>query len=1230
MRAMALRRGQIVFACFVALFAWTTFIHWLPAFRLTPFAFVLGFITAVAGFLYIIGTFSRGKLDVIQRPPSSTALDFTSRKSFETEVDALKRRSHYVKPTIWESSTAISTKLGKLVDYLLRDFVKSWYIKISPSYGFTTEVDRVIRLALRNIACKTADLDLAEVLVTRVIPILNNHFKSFAEAERAVRGRNLNVNITEPEELDIAITARYRDGRLHPAASLGPATQNALLQQHLRKVVEKVLKEILPNDMTTSDAVLVLIREILACAVLQPVIQALSDPDVLNQIIEGYGRSVIHERKTVRKLRAALNEHATPAKRKPSTSYPTLTARDGEKTYEKFLRAISQCSSVPDARQFRAEVIHQIKKDTTKDPIHLRRLENGRKLLEHKLAELSSMSPVKSKHNRSESSTVTALQSSTLRQVLYNPAGLSYFMEYIDRQGLMALVQFWVVVDGMRNPLDSSSIDAASQIRSWTPADRQDILQISQAYIGKSELKVDPLVQKTVRLFLANGSKATWEQFSAARQALLSVQDDVYSELNENHFKAFQRSDLYLRWSMIELKVDRPQASQTTPENDITWSSPMHPRLETSQPGLLRVKQPDLRRVALSSGDLPSISRPTPKSNDSRRSLDSARKPLFDEEDNADVDSLANSTQSLGSDPGFTVEPATEQAEIVAAVQAALDDIVEEKPDKIISFADPVNSLDHSISPPSPRGSFDFTRMSEGNSAVASPNRVASPSGKDRPSLASLGLLGTPARPTVFNKDDLFGEGEKLWEDEIEDPEAGHRLEEEVHEAAPGDLGLAELVQSLTFEINKLEAQQNILDTLTRKAELTNNAAELKILRKSKTSLDREIRRRELQRQQYIVQEADNNLYARATIAIKSIMIGTEEDGHEFALYVIEVQRQAGEKSPAVTWAIARRYSEFHDLHKRLRAKYPTIRDLEFPRRQIVLTLQKDFLRKRRAALEKYIRELLARPQICRSIEFRAFLSQQAIRPITVDANGRQSQQVDRQDFITRIYNSVTDGMEEFLGNLPVLDQLSLAGANLITAATALPTTNTPLSSSATSSFINDPHTALEAEREITAPETQAASTTTTFIKPICDLFLELFALNTSNNWLRGRALVVVLQQLLGGTIERKVRDSCKSFTSEESLSRHIDTVIDLLWPNGTFRASPPVRTHDEKARSRKEAGLVLATLIPDLAGGVVGRSNAVEAARKICVTMNCEGVQRHLVLGLVDEMAERIFGIRV
>ncbi|RAL58107.1 hypothetical protein DID88_010387 [Monilinia fructigena] len=187
--------------------------------------------------------------------------------------------------------------------------------------------------------------------------------------------------------------------------------------------------------------------------------------------------------------------------------------------------------------------------------------------------------------------------------------------------------------------------------------------------------------------------------------------------------------------------------------------------------------------------------------------------------------------------------------------------------------------------------------------------------------------------------------------------------QDQVHEAAPGDLGLAEAITILTTDIDRLAAQDAVL----------------RILRKSKASLEREIRRKELQRQQYVIQESDNSLYGRSTIKIKSIMVGKEDDGREYAVYVIEVQRKAGEQMPA--------------------------------------------------------------------------------------ANSEDVDAIDnKKDIMTRFYNSVTDGMEDILGNIPVLDQLSVAGQNLLSAAT-----NQLITMPATIS--EDPLTAAEAEAELNAFE---------------------------------------------------------------------------------------------------------------------------------------------------------------
>ena len=41
------------------------------------------------------------------------------------------------------------------------------------------------------------------------------------------------------------------------------------------------------------------------------------------------------------------------------------------------------------------------------------------------------------------------------------------------------------------------------------------------------------------------------------------------------------------------------------------------------------------------------------------------------------------------------------------------------------------------------------------------------------------------------------------------------------------------------------------------------------------------------------------------------------------------------------------------------------------------------------------------------------------------------------------------------------------------------------------------------------------------FTAPICDFILSVFELDEKNNWLRRQAIVIILQQVLGDTVER-------------------------------------------------------------------------------------------------------------
>lgn len=1228
---MALSRRDVILAGIAIFIAWGYGIDWVPTLRYLPHAFVAGVLVTVLGGLALLLLTSRGsrygERNEIRRPKG---MAFLASTSWKTEIDALRSRQACKKEPLYSESVLISKSLDILLGYIVRDFVDSWYQAISKNPVFTNEVDKTIRMALASLRDRMLEVDIIEVVIERIVPLMTAHFKDFYDAEIAIRGKKLNRSVTESEELDLAIAAKYKDGRLHVAASLAYADTKMVQQGYLRKLVGNLLPKLLPQTVLASRAVGVLIHELVACAVLLPVMGMLAEPDTWNQIMENYGRSMLQDRSTVRKLRAALDQHASPTPRtKRAIAFPRLSPGDHERRFEKFIRAIRKVNNLSDARRFRSEISSQLKRDALQagqDPVYLRRLDIGKKILDQRVNQLaagsqstSSYQPASQPHGNG----VSKLETAPLVDLLHDPSGLSYFMEYMDRQNLMSMVQFWIVVDGFRNPLEddlADDDDIPTNLKPWTDADRTDLAQINEAYLGKKELKVSERSKQLVGDFLKAGKVATPQQYYLARRAILRAQTSALETMQAKYFANFKKSDLFYKCLTSQeamksiaqpIPVQRPISPTTPARRDSTGYLEISPPVRTSSAqGFPRKPLPlsrvsakllprrnDMRRQATSSVDLSAANGVNATIDgvvSTRRSLDEGTTTLFDDED-LDNEAMNNSVASLDQEP----ENTGPDSNVVEAMEAALNNIMENKPDvdeirkSLFDDDDQLHSPDASIGSPggmSSRSSLDHRR---GDLFGDKPNSIFGEKSDraEKPSIASLGLVNTSSRIGVFTDDDLFGDEEKFLSDEHDDPEDRQPDDEDlVHEAAPGDLGLAEAIAALTTDIDRLVAQDAVVDSLTRKAELTNNTAELRILRKSKASLQREIRRKELQRQQYVVQESDNSLYGRSTIKIKTIMVGKDDDGREYALYVVEVQRKAGEQMPAATWTITRRYSEFHELHQKLREKYPSVRNLEFPRRRMVMKLQPDFLHKRRLALEKYLREILLLPDVCRSRDLRAFLSQSTIAP-----GNEAPYDEDKKDIMTRFYNSVTDGMEDILGNIPVLDQLSVAGQNLLSAATSQLITMP-------AAISEDPMAAAEAEAELNAFEDRELEP---FVKPICDIFLEVFELNRGNNWLRGRAVVVVLHQLLGGTIERKVRENVKAFVSEEAIVKYINLLQDSMWPGGQLKRDNTPRTPAQKSKTRTEASLMLATLVPDLAANVVGRVNAQAASRRIFATFN-------------------------
>lgn len=191
---------------------------------------------------------------------------------------------------LYPDSPAISAALNDILIMIVRDFVLSWYRNLSSSPSFPTAVSSTLHSSMDRLLSRIATLDLAALLVKRILPKITAHIEQFRQSEIALRGAGLERRLTQSEELDLLLASRYAGrggGKLHPAVdNLSTTYTKQSETNHLRELVDRALPYVLPEKEARSKAVQIVVREIVACSVMYPVMDMVADPDFWNRSID--------------------------------------------------------------------------------------------------------------------------------------------------------------------------------------------------------------------------------------------------------------------------------------------------------------------------------------------------------------------------------------------------------------------------------------------------------------------------------------------------------------------------------------------------------------------------------------------------------------------------------------------------------------------------------------------------------------------------------------------------------------------------------------------------------------------------------------------------------------------------------------------------------------------------------------------------------------------------------
>lgn len=193
-------------------------------------------------------------------------------------------------PPFPSADPQVSSALDHLLQLILRDFVNKWYSNISDSPAFPSAVERTIHYALGALVTRVEGVDWSDVLVGQILPLVTDHVDNFRSAEHALRGHDLRTQLTESDELDLFLASRYASattsGKLHPAVDVASPNSRPAEEAWLSGVVGRILPFLLPEREWESGAVRTIVRELVACAVILPIVDMMSDPDFWNRMID--------------------------------------------------------------------------------------------------------------------------------------------------------------------------------------------------------------------------------------------------------------------------------------------------------------------------------------------------------------------------------------------------------------------------------------------------------------------------------------------------------------------------------------------------------------------------------------------------------------------------------------------------------------------------------------------------------------------------------------------------------------------------------------------------------------------------------------------------------------------------------------------------------------------------------------------------------------------------------
>ncbi|XP_075866792.1 sorting nexin-25 isoform X2 [Microcebus murinus] len=415
--------------------------------------------------------------------------------------------------------------LKEVFDYSYRDYVLSWYGNLSRDEG------QLYHLLLedfweitRELHHRLSHMDVVKVVCNDVVRTLLTHFCDL----KAANARHEE----QPRPFALHACLRNSDDEVR------------FLQMCSRVLVLCLL----PSKDVQSLSLRIMLAEILTTKVLKPVVEFLSNPDYINQMLLAQ-----------LEYREQINEH-----HKRAYTYAP--------SYEEFIKLINSNSDVEFLKQLRYQIVVEIIQATTISSFpqlkrhkgketaamkadllrarnmkrYINQLTVAKKQCEKRIRTLGGPS-----YDQQEEGALDegeGPQSQKILQfedILANTFYREHFRRYMERMDKRTLISFWESVEHLKN------------------ANKNEIPQLvgeiyQNFFVESKEISVEKSLYKEIQQCLV-GNKGI--------EVFCKIQGDVYETLKDRYYPSFIVSDLYEK---LMMKEEEKHASWLTPNKDET------------------------------------------------------------------------------------------------------------------------------------------------------------------------------------------------------------------------------------------------------------------------------------------------------------------------------------------------------------------------------------------------------------------------------------------------------------------------------------------------------------------------------------------------------------------------------------------------------------------------------------------------------------------------------------